>query len=892
MMEFPVVRRKVNTYGKGVRKIRVHDLFDVGTQPPVEPTTTTIEQHAATPLRHAGAPSITRREAEDEVKSTMAYETDGTKETVTATSSPSLVPHDSSDTFDIHSSEEDAGILKPKRPLKKRKTLSEKPSRTADVDGTTKSKAVALKPSAPQKLGKADKSKMLQAKSANARAVAANSNLVMSPPALKRPVKATTKTTTTLASSSGPASPGGAAAVIRNFRSKVQRVSSVSSADLSDASHHSHMSLPSTPKRKRGVSDEGLPSPTPSDLHLTSLRLTPGSQRSQISSEDEEMFDAPVPSVRKGRARLIDRLDAPRTHSSDNSIRIATLQRKTEQSLSQPAITHSLPPSASSPRRDPEPAHERPAPNASIPPSGRPRATYAKQRSYLSDMVDNLDSGLPTSNSQTSSQQNYSQAASFASISSQVEMDMDDSDEPEAISQIKSIHELRRGGAVRKFDLELQTILEDIESASKSLRITGLLQLADKLHENTFLRHFQDSGNFQRLIDCVNKELDEVSATLLALVLQSVISTESSSPRVLLLALDALYRLPSRLISEARSLSRLARDRSQNISKLLVKDIADFESKRVKVLGHPSLAIDRTYLCALESCQRKLIGLKEPVPKMPRTVLDEIVSAFTETEDGAADSAAPLSHIETIRLLLSLLEIACANHELAGSSLLTSRIHQLGQTVSGVMRAARQAHPEMEHSCLRLIVSLSNNDAAVCGALSQGSLISTVFEVIDDHFLTLAGLAALEKDFNNARLESVILAVGCLLNLAECADDAREKMLARDSNGKSLTHQLVDIFNNHVDQANEALTMDQTQILVAFGYISALLCTLCMNHVARKRISKHIKGDGLTQLFIAADTFLQHLRTVEAALGDEEGSSTAFTARFTAVLETVKQQNV
>ncbi|OCT54797.1 hypothetical protein CLCR_03217 [Cladophialophora carrionii] len=86
--------------------------------------------------------------------------------------------------------------------------------------------------------------------------------------------------------------------------------------------------------------------------------------------------------------------------------------------------------------------------------------------------------------------------------------------------------------------------------------------------------------------------------------------------------------------------------------------------------------------------------------------------------------------------------------------------------------------------------------------------------------------------------------------------------------------------------------MDQTQILVAFGYISALLCTLCLHPAACRRISKHIKGEGLSQLFGAADTFLQHLQTVEAALEEGEGSSVGFTARFTTVLEAVKKQDV
>lgn len=89
----------------------------------------------------------------------------------------------------------------------------------------------------------------------------------------------------------------------------------------------------------------------------------------------------------------------------------------------------------------------------------------------------------------------------------------------------------------------------------------------------------------------------------------------------------------------------------------------------------------------------------------------------------------------------------------------------------------------------------------------------------------------------------------------------------------------------------QAMTIDQTQILVAFGYISALLCTVCLNPTACQRISQSTKGRGLSQLFGAADTFLNHLQTVEATLEDDGGSSTSFTARFSSVLETVKQQS-
>ena len=86
------------------------------------------------------------------------------------------------------------------------------------------------------------------------------------------------------------------------------------------------------------------------------------------------------------------------------------------------------------------------------------------------------------------------------------------------------------------------------------------------------------------------------------------------------------------------------------------------------------------------------------------------------------------------------------------------------------------------------------------------------------------------------------------------------------------------------------MTIDQTQILVAFGYISALLCTLCLSPLARDRISRNIKGDGLSQLLEAATTFLDHLQTVEEALESDGASPSGFTTRFRVVLDAVKQR--
>jgi hypothetical protein len=289
---------------------------------------------------------------------------------------------------------------------------------------------------------------------------------------------------------------------------------------------------------------------------------------------------------------------------------------------------------------------------------------------------------------------------------------------------------------------------------------------------------------------------------MVMMILQSIISAQQASPRILSQILNTLYRVPSTLISETRTLSKVAQDRSQNLSKLLIRDIKDLDEQRSKRNGEAISPASQLVLTSIDGALRGLINLKEPVAKMPRRLLGEVLSAFTRTQDDTLEGS-EMDRLERMQLLLSILEIACANSELTSSSLSTSRITTLGETVAGVMTIARKARPPLEHSCLRLIVSLSNNEPKVCEAFTEGSLIATVFQVVDDHFLTLAALAAKEQEFDHAQLESVILAVGCLLNLAECAEVAREKMLAVVPGEKSLIHRLVAIFNSHVDQTSE-----------------------------------------------------------------------------------------
>ncbi|KAI1627067.1 hypothetical protein EDD37DRAFT_248671 [Exophiala viscosa] len=883
-MEIPAARRRPNTYGKGARKVLVHDLFDVGTLSSFRPVERTATPTVSLDHRHHvqdADNTLPRLQAQKSVLFSgreHSNEHASSKQPMARSSSPSGTSNTS--VFDVKSDDEQSTKPMVKRPLKKRKVTPVvtdlEPAMTRvhlgherEVSNTSDVDVMKKKPQATTVGGL--RNPRLQSRS--------NTNTLVNGASNQKLVKLQ-KTTNILKKREDTTLPMiNKSATVVTAPSKALRMSDGSSVHMSDESDASQLSRQSTPKRKRVAPEQDTyDMPSPSQLQIRPLKLTTDNitESSLNSSSDEEMTEPSpiVPNPSRGRTRLIDRLDAPPSRSIERTASRPTLGRSVSGSKS--------------PRKTQAEIQKPPPVVPNIGPPARQRATYARQRSHLSDMVDSLEA---TANSGPSSQQSFSQPMSFTAISSQLELENDDSDDAETFSQIKSIHELRRGGAISKFDLDIQSMLEDVESDPKSLRIPGLLQLSGRLKDPAFSRHFQESSNLQRFADCAKHDLDKVSAVLIVQIFQSLVSGGQCSPKTLLQILSGLYRLSPDLCSETRPLSKLAKDRSENLTKALVRDVADLHERQLEISGQGQGAASLLFLGVINNTLRTLIRLEESIPPMPRALLKEILASFNRKQADMLVASANIEGLESLQVLLSLLEIACANHELTEPTLSMSRISILGQSIAGVMTVARQARPEIQHSCLRLIVSLSNNQPRVCEAMADGQLIATVFQVVDDHFLTLAALAAMEKEFDNAQLESIILAVGCLLNLAECADAARERILAKETNGRSLIDRLIDIFNGHVDQTSEALTIDQSQILVAFGYISALLCTLCLNTRACKHISDHIRGDGLSQLFSAANTFLDHLRTVEEALGDDGGSSSGFTARFSAVLDALKQQN-
>lgn len=87
------------------------------------------------------------------------------------------------------------------------------------------------------------------------------------------------------------------------------------------------------------------------------------------------------------------------------------------------------------------------------------------------------------------------------------------------------------------------------------------------------------------------------------------------------------------------------------------------------------------------------------------------------------------------------------------------------------------------------------------------------------------------------------------------------------------------------------MTSEQSQVLVAFGYLSMLLCTMSLDPKIQMQVTELLKDKSFEELCAAAETFFSHLRTLEN-ISDDDASMSAFTARFSTILATIRNATV
>ena len=449
-----------------------------------------------------------------------------------------------------------------------------------------------------------------------------------------------------------------------------------------------------------------------------------------------------------------------------------------------------------------------------------PKVTYAKQRSHLSDMVfeDLSDFAVPSS-AQLIEPVASTKASVNQSFSSQRSQDEPKDEEDVGGGAIRSIHELRLAGENSRFHGNLDSIFEDLEAAGRtgrSRRLRGLMQLSEKFLEPTFCQRFVENGMHQRLANHAFNETDLLSSMLTSCALSILLSSCKPSLKILQQVFGAVMHSAAPLLKETQELSKfvraIAKDRKQNLSGAICKDVIAFQqpvlASRMWTTEKPTDLSPRLIaIRAIELVVRGIRELKDFETSLPRPLFVQLVEILESILQSDNTSLAVPESVLTLESAISVLEFSALSHRLleGGYNEAAKRLYVLGPLLTEAEGLLRERRGKIQQLVLRLIISLTNNNVDLCESLGQSTLIPAISAIVKTNFLELAEYADSGMVLDESKLESVILALGSLINFAECSHSSRLSMNTKDDAGESTVEWLVVAFTRRAGKVSEVL---------------------------------------------------------------------------------------
>ncbi|CAI7648538.1 unnamed protein product [Penicillium crustosum] len=591
---------------------------------------------------------------------------------------------------------------------------------------------------------------------------------------------------------------------------------------------------------------------------------SPGNADSAPNSSPDIDQDYPIKAnITPGRRRLIDSLGITE-HPVETSPVAETSAESTvdSQQSPNPILPDRASPSAA--------VKECPAENqiqdspASVPSHLRgSRVTYARQRSFLDDLVmsDDLstpnDSSGPKHRSQSVQRQLNYEATSTARLI----VPNEDTNED---GSVRSIHELRQAGGNARYRGAVESIFEDIEDPQNSLsgRCNAFLQLCGKLLDTGLKRRFVECNFDKRLVDCLSMDL-QVVPTILAFCAYALASSDGHMSYVLATsAWPKLLDASPALLDMQDDILVTARAQASGLSRPLQKTFQNTIPQIASML-FPDTALSKLSPCTLTFyCLRSTISTmqtKGENPSLSTSLLKPLVQALV-SESQRCVSLKKI-HPESSQILcmgFSILEASTASAESLtkenwGILDPLSELHSLLCLESGT-------GSQIQPLYIRLILNITNSNPPLCDRFANPEMVGGLVHIASANFGDLTEDALGQA---NNSLDSVILALGALINLTEQSEASRSIFLHSAGSSKPFLDQLLHLFMAHVESISTAHSVLEVHHNVAVGYLAVLLLTLSLDPETRSKIKSSLAPNGLTPVISTVDEFLQYHQKIE-----------------------------
>lgn len=441
------------------------------------------------------------------------------------------------------------------------------------------------------------------------------------------------------------------------------------------------------------------------------------------------------------------------------------------------------------------------------------KATYARQRSYLTegglseasifDPPILLDSATERRLRKGAKQDNPKRLQPLGSLGERSE-EPGDSQGP----ALRSIHELRKAGGNSRLVSEIEAITDDINDEapmSLSLRRNKLLELIARLQKSSFKQIFIDQSYESRLISRVETFSDAVEKVLISAVflqcltgpLTTRVLSQFNSPPVILFLVG--------LLDMDQDITTVSKARSFNMSRTAHSELRDFcknfLDSNVWSVGKPrSITAQALALQCLE-CLVRHAGVAGSVDNMlPHHSISRITQVLVDSPRSMPLHPSEEPNTE-FQLALSILEsytIASGaefdNAVWSGSTLesILGLLPSLDSRFTGVAESLRSL-------TLRLYLNLTNNNPEICEAFSRPDVLRSIFDVVISHFINVSRHGTAQA----LVLDSLILSLGTLINLAEWCESVRQSTLDLCFQGSTYLDQFLQLFISNQQKTAE-----------------------------------------------------------------------------------------
>lgn len=512
--------------------------------------------------------------------------------------------------------------------------------------------------------------------------------------------------------------------------------------------------------------------------------------------------------------------------------------------------------------------------------------TYGQQRSYLQDREQSFEALM----SQPIEDLDDITMTNSQPLSSTKADQFDMSDDEGGTAGIRSIFELRAAARSKTFNSDLESLIDDLKDTSdsgRSRRQRALVELFKKLQDQHTLARFVQSGSEYTVFESLRGTEDAIMIATSAAILLAVLEGDSQSLNTTRLYKTGVADLLVRILDNKRDLIAVARDRTNNMTKLAQASVAEMHSIMLN-LPIWSLIHVRSIspqLLALKGLERLIRRFRESgnvsEPFLDSVMLSKLMVLINdEALPNIEKNRAVDLNLHKLETALSMIESCTISQNCISSADVwtTSSLSKLADSLVGSLCLQDVDDHQIHNLALRITVNLADGNEKYANCFAQSTLVERILYMITRLF------TAVDNGRNDtSQLDALILALAALTNLVECSDLARRNVLSGDL--QHLDSLLKDFVANR-KKAASATSLEASSINVAYGYLAVMIGRLCQNERAKQRIILRLPTKNLSLVIEAVEEFVAYHEAADRVLGNEAYAS--FTARLTSVVDALR----